>query len=346
MKTPIKALSILILGASLTGCTALQSLFQKDDVKFSKYSKEVEAEEFSNEMVNSIQNNPTLNGSEEVADFALSLTGSVSLSQKVSNKEISKKDRGAISGSAKVNAKFAYDKANDAAELTGKLTLDAKMTTLSYGTQKVNSETEGDILVQDYGQGTVNLVNKNEKTYQVAEAETDEAATLGDALSELKSYLGLGVYYLSTSISSIDPESMQGTDLKLYKDGEVYTIVYAQRMSQDVEMYNSETGSSEKVASVDLNGEVKMQFDLGDGFKARVSYETKTTVSYVKDMEKISSGTAISSIGLSLPLERLAGDKEVTEEKIGVSIDYSEKNQTVKPVNLDSYKEVEELLDL
>ena len=145
-RTPIKVLSILVLGASLSGCAMLSSLTQRSSVKFSKYNNEVSSEEFSSEMVNSIQNNPVLNGTGDVKDFVLSLTANASMSQKVTNSKLSKKDRGSITASAKASAKLAYDEASDAAELTGKLSLDGKMVTPTTGTQKISITANGSAL--------------------------------------------------------------------------------------------------------------------------------------------------------------------------------------------------------
>ena len=332
--TPIKLMSVLLLGTSLTACSVLSNIMgSSKDVKFSSYKNEVTTEEFAAGMNESITDNPVLNGTEDPNDFAFSVSLNASSEQKITNSKAAVKDRGSLTVSASASAKLAYDKDNEAAEITGKLSADGKMVTPSYGTQKASSDTELDVVAQQENEAEIKLVNKKEKTYSLEEADV----SLGVAMQELKSYLGVGVYYLSSALASMEVEGK--SDLKLYKDADLYTIVYS--MKEETELSNDEGVYATAIDELNF----KAQFDLSKNVKIRFQADASSTINYSKAAQG-GYGPLVSIIDLNLPVQRNEGDKEVQKVKLGLSADYSSKSQNIKQVNTGSYTEVEEIINL
>ena len=343
--TPVKLMSVLLLGTALTACSVLSNIAGGNNVKFSSYKNEVGTEEFAAGMNDSIKNNSALNGSEAIDDFAFSVKASASVDQKITNSKLAKKDRGSVSGDASASAKLAFDLNSGNAEFTGKLSASAKMVAPTTGTQKLSSETEVDVVMQQEDEENVKLINQKEKVYSIEDTEQ----TVSQAMTELKSYLGMGVYYLSTAFASLDPATLEaeGTSIKLYKDAEVYTIVANMSTSQELKTstYNEETGDyvDTPYAKIDADVDIKLQLDLKDDLKLRLKAEAKYTADYLVDGV---SGVTQDLLPVSLPIEHLAGDKETATLKVGLSADYSSKNQTVKSVDTSKYGEVEQIFDL
>ena len=337
---PIKVMSILLLGAALSACSMLQNLTGSDKVKFSSYKNEVNNEEFAAGMAESLAKNAALTGEEDANDFALSLSLTASLDQKITNSEAAVKDRSSTSASAKASAKLAYDLDNAAVELTGKLTIDGKMVTPTYGTQKVSSETALDLQAQQEKEGEMVTINKKEKTYSVEESET----SLRDTMTQLRSLLGSGAYYIAQSVSAM--EVKEDETMKLYKDGDVYTIIYTMKEAGEVResYYNGQDYVSYKVGDAESDLSVKLQFDLSEKMKIRAELKVEMTTNYIKDCDKGSSIIDISSV--SAGSERRAGDKDVQKVQLGLSADYTNKAQSVKKVDTSSYTKVEEIINL
>ena len=338
---PIKIMSMLLLSTALTGCSVISNLLNKSSssTKLSKYSNEVTAEEFSNEMMNSVMDHKVLSNT-DVADYTVSLNANASLDQKITNSKFSNKNRGSLSAEANGEAKLVFDKDNQAAELTAKVTAKGKMETPLYGTQNADSKTEWDFVAQNQGENAVALVNKKDKTYMLSQLDEDDM-NLVDTMAQLKALMTSGAYYLANALSSI-PED-EAENLKLYHDGDVFTAVYHLEQNKAFTAYDSKVGSYVSAGTSNLNAEIKVQLDLGKEIKVRGTIEATSELVYDIDCDSDRISGAANLISLNLTTQRSEGDVEKTTIKGGATVSYVEKSAKVSTVNLSSYKEVQEL---